>query len=635
MNQNGERMDINALGRDVHNVNVLTIIAGESYDSFARGLQSEMAEAAADSKAMQPDNARSHHVELRVDNAKLDSREFRALWSKINTKSIYVVDFDTDELIQRSIASLDLKLRVAKKYFRIETGAVDAIGLKGDWEAGESFVKNKSGSYEMPAAGSTIKYDLIGKLVDETGLTRRTVIAILQGIQPTVFEQFKVNPEEFIAKAARLINDQKAAAIMEHITYNALDEKYGTDIFTAAAIEGRLGVNAMRAEKHLYDYIVYNSSNERDFAADLDTSADVAVYVKLPDEFYISTPIGRCTPDWAIAFHDGSAKHIYFVAETKETMKSTQLKLLEEFKLHCAREHFKAISGDDVVYDVVDSYTSLMERTVALFEEDRMDIKTLCRKLNLENDFSKEILSYDETVNYEEIQSSLDLLFHPPTWEDGVRQLQEYAGEDERGIKILTLYLHDLIKTYEMYRETGIQERIFWDTMGFIPRFVSAFKRAHGYDAFTWADWFPRQIAMCEFRIGEYEYELAEENGAKKIYLHIPEGADLGKGKIDSVYSFVKQFYPAYDGAEIYCDSWLLAPALADLLPESSNIIRFQRQFKVLEVEEESPAFMDWIYESREIPYDQLPEQTTLQRQVKKHVLSGGKIGWAKGIYIR
>ena len=449
VNQDGERMDTNALGNDVHNVNVLTVIASESYDSFAKGLQTEMADAVADRpravtadlfigkvikdaqgneqvidsdtahaihfdmivngyidrkgvltdkyyedkangeikvaeevadsaaavieivdsiydpKSLQPENARSNNVELQVDDEKLAMPEFKALWSKINAKSVYVVDFDTDELIRKSIASLDSKLHVSKIYFKVESGAMDTIKSKDDLLSGASFVKEESASYGVTVTSSSnVKYDLVGKLVDETGLTRKAIIAILQGIQPAVFNQFKDNPEEFILKAASLINDQKATAIIEHITYDVLDERYGTDVFTDPTIKGKLGVNAMKAKKHLYDHIVYNSSNERDFATDLDINVDVAVYVKLPDGFYISTPVGHYNPDWAIAFYEGKVKHIYFVAETKGSMNSMQLRLIEESKIHCAREHFKAISSGNVVYDVVDSYKSLLEKVM-------------------------------------------------------------------------------------------------------------------------------------------------------------------------------------------------------------------------------------------------------------------------------
>ena len=446
VNQDGERMDTNVLGNDVHNVNVLTVIASESYDSFAKGLQNEIAEAVADrpkavtaelfigkvikddkgneqvvdgdtgraihfdlivngyidkkgvltdkyyedkangelkiaeevadsaasvieiidsiydSRAMQPENARSNNVELEVDESKLAMPEFKALWAKINSKSVYVVDFDTDELVRKSIDSLDKKLRVSKIYFKVETGAMEQIKSKEELVSGASFVKEESASYgNVVAASSNVKYDLIGKLVDETGLTRKAVIQILQGIQPTTFNQFKDNPEEFIIKAAALINDEKATAIIEHITYDVMDDKYGTDVFTDPTIKGRLGVNAMKAKKHLYDHIVYDSSNEQAFATELDTNTNVAVYVKLPDGFYISTPVGHYNPDWAIAFYEGTVKHIYFVAETKGSMNSMQLRLIEESKIHCAREHFKAISNGEVVYDVVDSYKTLLD----------------------------------------------------------------------------------------------------------------------------------------------------------------------------------------------------------------------------------------------------------------------------------
>ena len=116
--------------------------------------------------------------------------------------------------------------------------------------------------------------------------------------------------------------------------------------------------------KHLYDHILYDSTNERAFANELEIRPEVAVYVKLPDGFYISTPVGRYNPDWAIAFYEGTVKHIYFVAETKGSMQSMQLRDIEKAKIHCAREHFKAISSKDVVYDVVDSYQALLDKVM-------------------------------------------------------------------------------------------------------------------------------------------------------------------------------------------------------------------------------------------------------------------------------
>lgn len=451
VNQDGERMDANVLGNDVHSVNVLTVIASESYDSFAKGLQTELAEAVAnrpvavtadlfkgkvicdvhgneqvvdgetaqaiyfdmvvngyvdkkgaltdkyyadkannavkvaeevadcadavlsivdsiyDSRAMQPENARDKNVELQVDPEKLAMPEFKALWQKISPKSVYVVGFDTEELVEKAISSLNRNLRVSKIFFKVELGTMNEIQSKEALLEGTSFVKEKSGTYNTARrihASNSVKYDLVGKLVAETGLTRKAVVEILTGIEKAVFEQFKDNPEEFIIKAADLIDDEKATAIVQHITYNMLDERYDTDIFTEPTIKGKLGANAMKAQRHLYDHIVYDSTNERDFASELDTNTDVAVYVKLPDSFYISTPVGHYNPDWAIAFYEGTVKHIYFVAETKGSMRSMQLRQIEESKIHCAREHFKAISGDNVVYDVVDSYETLLNKVM-------------------------------------------------------------------------------------------------------------------------------------------------------------------------------------------------------------------------------------------------------------------------------
>lgn len=452
VNQDGERMDVGVLGNDVQNVNVLTVIASESYESFAKGLQSEIAEDIADRpcavtrdlflnrvvtddhgnemvidsdtasaimyemtvncyvdrkggltdkyyedkangelkmaaeevngfeaavvdiidsiydpKAMTPENARSNNVELQIDEKKLNSKEFKALWSRINAKSVYVVDFDTDELVRKSIAALDSKLRVAKIYFKVESGSMVEIQSKEQLRSGVAFVRDSSftiGTKQAIVASKSVTYDLVGRIVESTELTRKAVIQILTGINKATFDQFKYNPEEFILKASQLINDEKATTIIEHITYSVMDDHYGTDVFTEPTIKGKLGTNAMKAKKHLYDHIVYDSTNERDFATELDTNTDVAVYVKLPDGFYISTPVGHYNPDWAIAFYEGSVKHIYFVAETKGSMSSMQLRLIEESKIHCAREHFKAISSDSVVYDVVDSYKSLMEKVM-------------------------------------------------------------------------------------------------------------------------------------------------------------------------------------------------------------------------------------------------------------------------------
>jgi type III restriction enzyme len=441
VNQNGERMDENVLSHDeIHNINVLTVIANESYDSFAKGLQSEIAEAVADRprkveaklfnekfgedtalaiyesliengyvkrgeltekyyeakkngtlevpkeaegrtidiiavldsvydpNANKPENARKNTVDVTLDKDKMNSRAFQELWSRINGRSYYTVGFDEDELVKKAIAELNSRLRVSKIYFKVEKGEqAKVIESKAQLQAGEAFVRadmmrEEASSYMEMKASSSVRYDLVGKIVAETGLTRKAVVNILVGIEKAVFEQFGNNPEEFIIRAANIINEQKATAIIEHITYDKLTSVFSTDIFTEPNLKkGALGVNAIEAKRHLYDYVIYDSTNERDFAVELEAhSKEVEVYVKLPKGFYISTPVGKYNPDWAIAFYEGKVKHIYFVAETKGDL-GLELRKIEEAKAHCAREHFRAISGENVMYDVVDSYERLWE----------------------------------------------------------------------------------------------------------------------------------------------------------------------------------------------------------------------------------------------------------------------------------
>ena len=217
-------------------------------------------------------------------------------------------------------------------------------------------------------ANSNLTYDLIGRIVEETKLTRKDIVRILTGVRKDTFDQFMDNPEDFIIKASNLINDQKAVAIIEHITYDLMDEKYSMDLFTEPTIKGKLGANAVKTKKHLYDYLVYDSTVEKNLAEEMDRSDEVALYVKLPSGFYISTPVGRYNPDWAIAFYEGLVKHIYFVAETKGALDTltfdSHLTDSEKAKIHCAREHFKAISSKNIVYDVVSNYSELLQKVM-------------------------------------------------------------------------------------------------------------------------------------------------------------------------------------------------------------------------------------------------------------------------------
>ena len=449
VNSNGERQDESVLHGGVFEVNELTVIASESYNSFAAKLQTEIADAVGDRPikvnqqlflgmmvtnargeqkkfneddaqelaftlrmkgyidkhgqltpnyhtdkqqdkldfgdeyneyksdivkkldsvfdpdAVRPENAR-HTKEAHFDRHKFNRREFQELWRKINHQTYYTVDFKTEDLIARSVAALDNHLQVSEIKIEVVEGTMETIQSKEQLLSGEAMKVKHDGastaSIHELVSGS-VKYDLVGKLVESTGLTRRAIVSILQSISPKTFYKFKVNPEEFIIRAGNLINECKAIAVIEHVKYHKLNKQFDSDIFSATTLKGKLGVNAMASQKSLYDLVVVDSQGiEMDFAKNLEDHSEVAVYTKLPNGFYINTPVGHYNPDWAIVFKEDEAiKHIYFVAETKGSLQESQLRESEKSKIACARKHFSTIADASVTYDVVRNYGDLRE----------------------------------------------------------------------------------------------------------------------------------------------------------------------------------------------------------------------------------------------------------------------------------
>ncbi|BCV20945.1 type III restriction-modification system endonuclease [Moorella sp. Hama-1] len=446
VNQDGERIDDSVPGIDVHEVNVLSVVASESYETFARELQKEIAETLSDrphkvdiqffldkvltnereeeiriderlarklyqtfvrnnyideednltegyhqaaekGEITLPEelkehqqavidlvstvysetdsrlvhNERNKNVELKL-NDNFYKEEFQKLWQKINVKTAYIVKFETEELVERCINALDTRLRIADISYQIKDGVLETIDSKEQLEKGEGFVVREAETGKVHGeVTSGVRYDLAGKLMSETGLTRKTIVKILTGVKQETFDLFKKNPEEFIIKAARIINEEKATTIIERTTYDPTNETYNTDIFTQNTLKGMLGDNALPVSKHVYNYVITDSNTEKKFARDLDTSKEVCVYAKLPRGFFIPTPVGNYNPDWAIVFEENKVKHVYFIAETKGSMASLELRKIEEAKIYCARKHFEKISNNSVKYDVVENYEKLLE----------------------------------------------------------------------------------------------------------------------------------------------------------------------------------------------------------------------------------------------------------------------------------
>ena len=451
VNSHGERQDENVLHGGVFEVNELTVVASESYNSFAAKLQTEIAEAVGDRpvkvqpslfegmimtndqgeqnkmdelsasflfsalvgsgyvnrkgeltqkyhddkqqgtldfgtdydetekkdiikkldsvfnpEAVKPDNARQIR-EAKFDSDKFERKEFQELWKKINHQTYYTVDFRTDELIEKAVRQLDAHLHVSKVEIRIVGGTLgDEIKSKEQLLSGTAMTAMENGTYYgkvEETIGASVKYDLIGKLVEETQLTRHAIVTILQKISPKTFGQFKVNPEEFIVKVGNIINECKAIAVIEHVKYHKLDKQYESDIFSNTTLKGKLGVNALESQKSLYDLVVVDSAGiEMNFAKELEKESDVVIYTKLPGGFYINTPAGHYNPDWAIVFKEGiDIKHIYFVAETKGSLSESQLRESERSKIECARRHFQTIADSTLSYDVVTNYSDLRD----------------------------------------------------------------------------------------------------------------------------------------------------------------------------------------------------------------------------------------------------------------------------------
>ncbi len=445
VNQNGERMDNPAT---VHDVNVLTVVANESYRDFVDNLQREIGDSlserprkadeayftgkiittadgalevdsdlakniefyliqngyvdvgrniikkyhdakahdslAALSSELAPyasqifrlvDSVFSEHQLPEVGddrkpkvnplNANFHKKEFKELWSRINKKAIYRVEFASDELIRNSIQALDQELLVTPLTYTIREGQQVDQATFEEIRSGRGFESKKTVTEQADSVHSIVAYDLLGKIAENTQLTRKTIADIFSGVQTAVFEQFKQNPEHFIAESSRLINEQKATIIIERLSYDTITKTYDMDIFTAGQSRQDLSKAGDKLKKHIYDYAVTDSKVEREFVKELDAGAEVVVYAKLPRGFLIPTPVGDYNPDWAISFREGSVRHIYFVAETKGSMSSMELRAIEQTKIECARRFFteinRRIDPEHVKYDVVTSFEKLMD----------------------------------------------------------------------------------------------------------------------------------------------------------------------------------------------------------------------------------------------------------------------------------
>ena len=450
VNTQGERMDASVLDSDFFDVNKLTVVASESYDSFAKALQNEIVESlserpvtltievlnnrvihnengekfvfysqssmdlifdmktkgyldanyhitetlikdvenktyavpeklkgfescvaelmtgiykTANFKAAENENANNINEAILKPNDNFAKKEFQDLWKKIKVKTVYEVDFDSDELVKKSVGAIDSTLSVKKVIVNITEGEQKDTTDEKSLKDGTSMKKLKNVTEKADSLLGKLEYDLVAEIAKETRLTRKTIVNILQKLRPNTFYNFRANPESFIKEVSRIINNEKAATLINNIIYSKTDKTYSDEIFTVNNFKGSLSKNILKVKRHIYDYLKTDSDTERDFATDLESGA-ILVYAKLPNGFKIPTPVGNYNPDWAIVFDTDKFKYVYFIAETKGSMETLQLKEIEKRKINYAKKHFDALGHADIKYDVITTYQNLRDKVM-------------------------------------------------------------------------------------------------------------------------------------------------------------------------------------------------------------------------------------------------------------------------------
>lgn len=307
-------------------------------------------------------NDKANNEMILKPNDNFDKKEFQELWNKINKKARYQINVNSKELITSSIEAINQTLEVTKVKVKITTGTQKSLFEVDDLSKDKSMMEEASVIYEqMNYELGYAKYDLIGEIVKNTQLTRKTIVSILSQIREDKFGMFKSNPEDFIIKIAHIINTQKAKLLVSGIEYFKTNEDYKTDIFTIPHFKCNLSGDTIEVKKHIYDYLKSDSGVERDFAKNMD-NGQIVVYAKLPNDFKIPTPLGGYNPDWAIVFERADKKNIYFVAETKGNCEELQLKGSEDLKIQYAKKYFESLEDENITYDCVKNYDELVNK---------------------------------------------------------------------------------------------------------------------------------------------------------------------------------------------------------------------------------------------------------------------------------
>lgn len=297
---------------------------------------------------------RDDKVKVSLNKAVYLSPEFQALWDRIKYKTTFRVDFDTNALIEKCAEEIKVNLQVGKARFtyRKAKTEIDRSGVHTQ-QVQETTRVYESRAFDLP--------DLITYLQNETNLTRRTIVAIIN--KSGRLESFKNNPQKFIEQSANIIKSQMRLFIVDGIKYQKIgdDQFYAQELFQQNELFGYLKDNMVKVEKSVFDHVVYDSDIELEFASAFERNEDIKLYAKLPGWFKIDTPLGGYNPDWAVLIEKDGKEKLYFVVETKSTLFSVERRPEENTKIKCGYAHFEAL-GDEVNFTVSNSMDEFSSR---------------------------------------------------------------------------------------------------------------------------------------------------------------------------------------------------------------------------------------------------------------------------------
>ena len=297
---------------------------------------------------------RDHKKKVSLNKAVFLDSDFKEFWDRIKYKTTFRVDFDGSELASECAREIKANLHAGKARFiyRKAKAEIDRGGVHAE-QVRETASVYESESFELP--------DLITHLQNETNLTRRTIVKIIN--DSGRLESFKNNPQKFIQKASTIIRHQMRLFVVDGIKYRKIgdDHFYAQELFRDNELFGYLEKNMVESRKSVFDYVVYDSNVELKFATAFERSDDIKLYAKLPGWFKIDTPLGAYNPDWAVLIEIDGKEKLYFVVETKGTLFTDDLRPTEKAKIDCGREHFKALDND-VNFEVANSFEKFSGR---------------------------------------------------------------------------------------------------------------------------------------------------------------------------------------------------------------------------------------------------------------------------------